>query len=128
MSNLPPGVRVSDIPGAVPTETEAAAEAFFDAIATRRELRRLDEAAVNELCERFWRLQGEVYSLGYQHGMAVERELPLLRSVNPAKRGHLFARHVESLLIEAYKAGMVQGGVDEANAQSHEEEKQWGAS
>jgi hypothetical protein len=47
MSNLPPGVRVSDIPGAVPTETEAAAEDFFDKIAIRRELPRPDEAAVN---------------------------------------------------------------------------------
>jgi hypothetical protein len=84
MSNLPPGVRVSDIPGAVPTETEAAAEAIFDAVASRRERRRLDEAAVNELCERLRRLQGAAYGLGYDHGMAVERELPLPRSVNPS--------------------------------------------
>jgi hypothetical protein len=125
MSNLPPGVRVSDIPGAVPSESEAAAEAFFDKIAMRRELRRLDEASVNELCERLWRLDEAAYALGYQHGAAVERELPLLRSVNPARRGHLFARHVESLLVEAYRAGLMQGGVDEANAQSQEDQKKW---
>jgi hypothetical protein len=33
MSDLPPGVRVADIPGAAPSETEAAAEEFFERVA-----------------------------------------------------------------------------------------------
>jgi hypothetical protein len=121
MSNLPPGVRVSDIPG----NRDFSDEEFCEKVADRRELKRLPEEVREALVERLWKLSGEAYYLGYQQGGAVERELPVLRTVSPARRGHLFARFVESLLVDAFKAGLVSGACDESAAQMHEETKAW---
>lgn len=126
--NLPPGCRVSDIPGNRPEDMDA--EAFAETISKRPELKKCDEEMVNDIAVVMDKMHAAAYSAGYQAGQAME---PYWREIqqNPqrqddanfeVRRANRFMNWATKYLQQTFADGMNTGRCDEAMAWSDEQD------